>query len=207
MTKLKKHTTVAHPWHGVSPGEKSPAEVMSYIEIVPADTCKYEIEKESGLLMLDRPQKFSNLCPSLYGLIPQTYCGEKSAQYAMDKTGRTDVIGDCDPIDICVLAERTITHGNILLKAKPIGGFRFFDGEEADDKIIAVLVDDSLYEQYTDVSDVPEKIIDRLKHYFLTYKQQPGKDKVECEITHTYGREEALEVIQASLDDYQDLFG
>jgi inorganic pyrophosphatase len=203
----EKRTTVAHPWHGVSPGEKCPEEVLAYIEIVPADTCKYEIEKESGLLMLDRPHKFSNLCPALYGLIPQTYCGEKSAQYAMDKTGRKDVQGDEDPIDICVLAERTLTHGNILLKAKTIGGFRFFDGEEADDKIIAVLADDLLYEQYNDITDIPEKIIDRLKHYFLTYKQPPGKGSIECEITHVYGREEAIEVIQASLDDYQDLYG
>ena len=135
-------TQVAHPWHGLTPGDNCPEEVQSYIEMVPADTCKYETDKESGLLMLDRPQKFSNHLPCLYGFIPQTYCGNEIAKFAMEKTGREGVIGDGDPIDICVFAERTVTHGNIIVQAKTIGGFRFFDGEEADDKIIAVLKDD-----------------------------------------------------------------
>jgi inorganic pyrophosphatase len=198
---------VAHPWHGLTPGDNCPEEVQAYIEMVPADTCKYETDKESGLLMLDRPQKFSNHLPCLYGFIPQTYCADEIAKYAMDKTGREGVIGDGDPIDICVFAERTVTHGNIIVQAKPIGGFRFFDGEEADDKIIAVLKDDMLYADANDISDISASVIDRLKHYFLTYKQRPGSEKVECEITDVYGREEALEIIRASQKDYATLIG
>lgn len=199
------HSHVAHPWHGLTPGENCPEEVLAYIEMVPADTCKYETDKESGLLMLDRPQKFSNHCPCLYGFIPQTYCSEESASYAMKKTGKQGVVGDKDPIDICVLAERNINHGNIMVQAKVIGGLRFFDGEEADDKIIAVLKDDMLYSSFTDITDVSSRVLDRLKHYFLTYKQGPDTDKVECEITDTYGRLEAYDIINASRSDYQRL--
>jgi inorganic pyrophosphatase len=69
----------AHPWHGVNPGEKAPEEVSSYIEIVPTDVVKYELDKGSGHLRVDRPQRFSSMCPTLYGFIPQTFCGEEVA--------------------------------------------------------------------------------------------------------------------------------
>jgi len=197
-----------HPWHGISPGENAPQEVLAYIEIVPSDTVKYEIDKESGYLKVDRPQKFSNIIPALYGFIPRTYCAEQVAQMAMDKTQRSGIVGDGDPIDICVLTERTVSHGNILVPAIPIGGFRMLDGGEADDKIIAVLKGDEAYEQWKTLSDFPEAIINRLRHYFLTYKQLPGmQEEVEVEITHSYDQAEAMEVIHRSLTDYQNHFG
>lgn len=196
----------SHPWHGIDIGPDTPATVTSFIEVIPSDTVKYEIDKKSGYLMIDRPQKFSNIVPALYGFIPQTYCKEKVAAYCMEKTGLEDIQGDDDPLDICVLTEREVTHGNIIVRAKPIGGFRMIDGGEADDKIIAVLENDEIFAQWNDVSELPINILQRLKHYFLTYKTLPG-EQPKCEITHTYGREEALEVIRHAEADYQEYYG
>ena len=193
----------AHPWHGISAGDNAPEVVTAFIEIVPSDTVKYEIDKESGYLKIDRPQKFSNAIPTLYGFIPQTYCDEKVAEYARDRSGGVVVTkGDKDPLDICVLSERSVTHGNIILPAIPIGGFRMIDHGEADDKIIAVMKGDEFYMQWNDVTDCPVSYINRLKHYFLTYKNLPGEE-VACEITDVYGRDEAYEVIRRSQEDYK----
>jgi inorganic pyrophosphatase len=174
--------------------------------MVPTDTVKYEIDKVSGYLKIDRPQKFSNTVPTLYGFIPQTYCAEKVAEFAALKSGKTVLKGDGDPLDICVLSERSISHGNIILPAVPIGGFRLLDRGEADDKIIAVMKGDEFYMQWRDISDCPQSYIDRLRHYFLTYKNLPGEES-SCEITDVYGVEEAREVIRRAIADYQNHFG
>jgi inorganic pyrophosphatase len=196
----------AHPWHGIEAGDKTPNIVTAFIEIVPSDTIKYEIDKVSGYLRIDRPQKFSNMIPTLYGFIPQTYCAEEVAEYAQAKSGRNITKGDGDPLDICVLSERSVTHGDILVQAVPIGGFRLIDDGEADDKIIAVMKGDEFYRQWNDVSDCPVSYIDRLKHYFLTYKHLPSENFI-CEITHVYGRDEAHEVIKRAMADYQYHYG
>lgn len=196
----------AHPWHGIAIGEQAPDLVTAFIEIVPTDTVKYEIDKESGHLKIDRPQKFSNVVPTLYGFIPQTYCDVKIAEFAAMKTGKIVEKGDGDPLDICVLSERTITHGDVMLQAIPIGGLRMIDKGEADDKIIAVLKGDEVYENWKEITDCTEAVINRLKHYFLTYKNIPGAEKPTCEITHVYGRLEAYEVINRSRVDYKNKF-
>lgn len=192
----------AHPWHGIEIGEGSPQVVNAYIEMVPTDNVKYELDKVTGILKVDRPQVFSSRCPSLYGFIPRTHCGKRVAEFCMEKTDREDIIGDDDPLDICVLAEKPIMQGNILLQAKPIGGFRMIDKNEADDKIIAVMNGDLVYGEWEDVSDCPPNLIERLHHYFLTYKSMPGQTERRTEITHIYGRDEAHEVIKLSQDDY-----
>lgn len=197
----------SHPWHGVNIGEMAPDIITSFIEMVPTDNVKYEIDKATGYLKVDRPQKFSNIVPALYGFIPQTYCGDLVAEYCRDQTGRKGIIGDGDPLDICVLTERHITHGDILVQAMPIGGFRMLDGGEADDKIIAILKGDEVYHHWEDIMDCPETLITRLKHYFLTYKEMPGQSASRCEITHIYGRDEAHEVINRSRKDYRSKFG
>lgn len=207
MEKSKKNLFQLHPWHGIHIGENAPNEVKSFIEITPSDSVKYEIDKASGFLKVDRPQKFSNIVPALYGFIPQTYCAEKVAEYCMEKTGKTNVHGDGDPLDICVLTERNITHGNIIVPAIPIGGFRMIDHGEADDKIIAILKGDEVYGAWDDLEKCPESLIKRLKHYFLTYKSIPGDSVSEVEITHIYNKAEALEVIKASQLDYATHFG
>ncbi len=195
----------SHPWHGVEIGQNAPEVVTCYIEMVPTDTVKYEVDKKSGYLMIDRPQKYSNIVPALYGFIPQTYSGDKVAAYSMKKSGKSDLTGDSDPMDILVLTEKEITHGDILVFGRPIGGLRMIDGMEADDKIIAILDNDAVYGRYRNIFDLPTPIIDRLKHYFLTYKDLPG-NKREREITDVYGIEEAHEVIRFSVEDYQKKF-
>lgn len=195
-----------HPWHGIAIGESAPALVTAFIEIVPTDTIKYEIDKVSGYLKIDRPQKFSNVVPALYGFIPRTCCMENIAALAKQRSGREVIKGDGDPLDICVLSEHTIAHGDIILQAIPIGGFRLLDKNEADDKIIAVMKGDEFYEQWKDISDCPHSYVNRLKHYFLTYKNLPG-EKNTCEIVNIYGREEAASVIMAAQEDYKKHFG
>jgi len=192
----------SHPWHGVPIGKDAPSVVTAYIEIVPTDTVKYELDKLTGLLRVDRPQKYSNFCPSLYGLLPQTLCADQVAALSAQRTGHHGIVGDADPLDICVLTERSISHGNILVRAIPIGGMRMLDGDEADDKIVAVLEGDATYGHIREVADCPPVVIDRLRHYFLTYKQAPGALTPVCEITHVYGRQEAHDVIERSRADY-----
>lgn len=182
----------AHPWHWVDIGEDAPEIVNAYIEMVPTDTVKYELDKASGLMKVDRPQRFSSMPPMLYGFIPRTYSGERSAEYCNKKTGRTDIVGDSDPVDICVLTERPITKSNILVPAAVIGGFRMIDNNEADDKIVAYLRGDIVFEKLEDITDVPKPLIERLLHYFLTYKDIPGSKRHRTEITGIYNREEAF---------------
>ena len=195
----------SHPWHGVEIGDEAPEVIISFIEMVPTDTVKYEVDKVTGYLKIDRPQKYSNVVPALYGFIPQTYSGERVAEFCMEKSGKKDIKGDGDPIDICILTEKDIVHGDILARARPIGGFRMIDGNEADDKLVAVLNNDAMYQQFKDISDLPEQVVDRMKHYFLTYKDLPGNPR-DVEITHVFGKEEAHEVIKRSLEDYQQKF-
>lgn len=207
MTRVQVNSYMSHPWHGIKHGQDSPKNVNAFIEMTPADSVKYEIDKETGFIKVDRPQKFSNIVPALYGFVPQTYCDRRVAEYCQEKTGRSDINGDKDPIDICVLTERNINHGNIIVPALPIGGFRMIDGGEADDKIIAILKGDEVFGEWTTIEQCPDSLIDRLKHYFLTYKQMPGdEDRKSTEITHTYSRNEAYEVINRSIEDYNDNF-
>lgn len=195
-----------HPWHGIPIGESCPEIITAYIEMVPSDTVKYEIDKRTGYRKVDRPQKFSNIVPALYGFIPQTYCDENVRAFAELKSGKKVAKGDGDPLDICVLTERHISSGDIILEAIPLGGFRMIDKGEADDKIIAVLKQDEIYGNFKDVSECPSSLINRLKHYFLTYKNMPGQENKAVEITHVYGREEAQEVIRRSIKDYDLAF-
>lgn len=207
ILEAANHLFKSHPWHGVSVGERAPELVTAYIEMVPIDTVKYELDKATGLLKVDRPQLYSNICPTLYGLLPQTFCAEHVAELCNARTGRSDIAGDGDPLDICVFTEKNFTHGNVLLEAIPVGGLRMIDGDEADDKIIAVLKKDAAYGGWTDVSQCPPAMIDRLKHYFLTYKDDPESRKRVTEITHVYNREEAHEVIRRACLDYKVHYG
>ena len=198
----------SHPWHGVHIGEDAPGELRAFIEVVPSDTVKYEVDKETGYLMIDRPQQFSNIMPALYGFVPRTYCDARVAEYCNEKTGRTDIVGDGDPLDICILTEREVTHGDIIVNAIPIGGMRMIDDGEADDKIVAVLKNDLFYGNYRDLKEVPQKVIERLRHYFLTYKAIPGApNQKHVEITHVYGAGEAKTVIELAMEDYRKNFG
>jgi inorganic pyrophosphatase len=207
LAKLLGRLFKAHPWHGIAPGVDAPAVVNAYIEIVPTDAVKYELDKASGHLRIDRPQRFSSMCPALYGFIPQTFAGSSVAEFCALRTGRAAIRGDGDPLDICVLTERPAAHGDFLLRALPIGGLRLIDGSEADDKIIAVLEADVAYGKLRDVGEIPAAVVDRLQHYFLSYKQLPHEAPRRVEIAAVYNRDEALEVIRRSIEDYRSDFG
>lgn len=190
-----------HPWHGLEVGPEAPHLVHAYIEITPFDTVKYEIDKKTGYMRVDRPQRTSSHPPTLYGFIPRTFCGRRVGMLSPQAQR-----GDGDPMDICVLTERHVTKAEVILNARVVGGLQMVDFDEADDKIIAVLSNDDVYDSIHDISDLPEVLVERLRHYFLTYKLVPGKES-RVSIDGVYGREKAEEVIQASMDDYIDEFG
>ena len=186
--------------HGLSPGPDAPRVVHAYIEITPYDSVKYEVDKESGYLRVDRPQRYSSQVPTLYGFIPQTFC-DKHVQKLSPSSER----GDQDPMDICVLSERPITRAEVLLNARVIGGLRMIDGGEADDKIISVLENDDIFGGVDDLSKAPTTLVERLRHYFLTYKMKPDA-AVDVSFDGTYGAAEAHAVIRAAMDDYAEAF-
>ena len=190
-----------HPWHGLDIGPQSPEIVEAYIEITPFDFVKYEVDKKTGYLRVDRPQRTSSLPPSLYGFVPRTYCGERVRALMPDAEQ-----GDHDPLDICVLSSRRIAHGEIIVAARVVGGIPMLDSGEADDKIIAVLDNDDIWAGVRDVSEMPANLVERLRHYFQTYKTFPDEPE-KVVVGKVYGREHAMRVIQAAADDYQEEFG
>lgn len=206
--KMKKDLIYqSHPWHGIEIGDNAPDMVTAFIEIVPSDTVKYEVDKKTGWLKVDRPQRFSNIVPAIYGFIPQTLCDIEVGKFCMEKTGRKNILGDQDPMDILVLEEKIIQNGAVLVQAIPIGGIRMIDKNEADDKIIAVMKGDVIYGQLKDITELNEPVLARLKHYFLTYKDMPGSgEKRQVEIDSVYGKQEACEVIRRSVTDYKNRF-
>ncbi len=190
-----------HPWHGLEIGPNPPQIVHAYIEITSFDLVKYEVDKVTGYLRVDRPQRSSSQPPTLYGFIPRTYCGT-----GVSKLSGKVAKGDGDPLDICVISERPITKSEILLSARVIGGMLMIDNGEADDKIIAVLMKDSFWENTNDIVDLPTVLVERLRHYFSTYKLVPGKESATY-IDSVYNRARAMEVIQAAMQDYDEMFG
>ncbi|MEG3641542.1 inorganic pyrophosphatase [Magnetococcus sp. PR-3] len=192
-----------HPWHGleVGPQDQFPGVVHAYIEITPFDMVKYEVDKASGYLRVDRPHRSSSQPPALYGFVPRTYCGDRVKALSPESDR-----GDGDPLDICVISERPIAKPEVILNARVLGGMQMIDGGEADDKIIAVLANDNVWGSLQDIDEVPQVLTERLRHYFSTYKMVPGEeDKVSVDVT--YGREHAMKVIKASCDDYIDMYG
>ena len=185
-----------HPWHGLEVGPEPPAVLNGYIEITPFDLMKYEVDKVSGYLRVDRPQRSSAQHPTLYGFVPRTYCGDRVSKLAPGANR-----GDGDPLDICVLSERAITRNEIIVRARVIGGLQMVDRGEADDKIISVLDNDYVYGEARDLKDIPHVLIERLQHYFLTYRLVPG-EKPQVDIAKVYGRAHAMKVVQAAMDDY-----
>lgn len=190
-----------HPWHGLAVGPNPPSLVHAYIEITPFDLVKYEVDKGTGYLRVDRPQRTSSQPPTLYGFIPRTFCGRRVGQLSPEAT-----MGDGDPLDICVISERPITHAEILLNARVIGGIQGIDGGLADDKIIAVLEKDTIWGDAREITDIPYVMVERLRHYFSTYKMVPGQ-KNKMVIDKTYTCEEAIRVIQAAMEDYDEEYG
>ncbi len=192
----------AHPWHGLPIGDESPDVVEAYIEITPFDTVKYEIDKRTGYLRVDRPQGSSALPPTLYGFIPRTYCGDRVAALTPHAQ-----IGDHDPLDICVLSQQRIDRADIVVPARVVGGIQLLDDGEADDKIVAFLASDTVFDYATNLKNLPTAVVNRIVHYFATYKMDiTGEKDNSIEVVGTYGAEEAKAVIRASVEDYNEMF-
>ncbi|HEY7411968.1 MAG TPA: inorganic pyrophosphatase [Vicinamibacteria bacterium] len=191
-----------HPWHGLEIGPAPPGILYAFVEITPFDLVKYEVDKPSGYMRVDRPQRGSSQCPALYGFVPRTFCADRVRRLSGAKAKR----GDGDPLDICVLSERAITRGEVLVRARVVGGFQMIDGGEADDKILAVLENDYVYGGARGVRDLPQVLVERLRHYFETYKMVPERPSA-ARIERVYGRAHALRVVRAAIADYAAAFG
>ena len=189
-----------HPWHGIEVGPNPPRIVNAFIEICPSDLVKYEIDKETGYLRVERPQRTSSAPPTLYGFIPRTYSGDRVRALMPGSTS-----GDGDPLDICVVSERPIKRAEVLLKADVIGGIPMLDNGEADDKIVAVFSKDAFWSTLKDISELPSALIERLQHYFMTYKLDPTKPS-NVSVGEAYGREHAEKVITAAMEDYKEMY-
>ncbi|MCD4672876.1 MAG: inorganic pyrophosphatase [Anaerolineaceae bacterium] len=190
-----------HPWHGLSVGPNPPKIVQAYIELTPFDLVKYEVDKETGYLRVDRPQRTSSQPPTLYGFIPRTYCGDN-----VSKLSKTGDKSDGDPLDICVISERPINRSEVILTSRVIGGLQMLDRGEVDDKIIAVLVNDNFWGNITSINDLPSNMVDRMQHYFSTYKNLPSAP-IQTSIEKVYGEKHAHKVVNASILDYEQAFG
>lgn len=190
-----------HPWHGLEVGPEPPDRVYAYIEMTSFDFIKYEVDKVTGYLYVDRPQRTSSLTPTLYGFIPRTYCAERVRKLSQGATR-----GDGDPLDICVVSERPINRSEIFLNAVVVGVVQLLDHSEADDKIIAVLENDHIYGHIRHIDELPDVIVERLQHYFRTYKMVEGEEP-GIEILGAYGPEKAKKIVQAAIEDYIDAFG
>jgi inorganic pyrophosphatase len=190
-----------HPWHGLEAGSNPPSLVQVYVELTPFDVAKYELDKVTGYLKVNRLQKTSATPPTIYGLIPRTLCGERVGKLCSEAKS-----GDGDPLDICVVTSRQINQHEILLDARVIGGIQTIDHDQADDKIIAVLDNDDIWGNLKDIVELPDILTERLRHYFGTYKATPeGENAVK--IQGVYGFEHACRVVTAAMEDYQEKFG
>lgn len=190
-----------HPWHGLRPGRNPPSELDVFVEITPFDLVKYEVDKTTGYLRVDRAQRTSSLPPALYGFVPRSYAGARVGALMDGAEG-----GDLDPLDICVISERPIARAEVIVSARVVGGIPMVDGGTADDKIIGILHDDPVFGQITELDGLPGELVGRLVHYFSTYKLRPeGEDAVR--VGTPYGRAHAEVVVSAALDDYRAEFG
>ena len=185
-----------HPWHGLETGPNPPSLVTAFVEITPFDHIKYEVDKHSGFLKIDRPQYSSSRPPQLYGFIPRTLAAENVCKLMPGAAA-----GDDDPLDICVVSSHPVSQSQIILSARGVGGIPMLDGGEAGDKMIGGLLGDAVWGDITDVSQLPSQIVDQLVHYFATYKFHP------VTLGAVYGHQHAEKVIAASMADYHSRFG
>ncbi len=177
-------TNVLHPWHGVKFGENAPRVVNAIIEIPQGSRCKYEIDKATGLLRLDRIIYSSFHYPVNYGFIPQTYGGDK------------------DPLDILVITSLPV-QPLTLMEAKVIGVMQMIDGGDADDKIIAVAANDPSVNHYNNIEELPKHFFEELRHFFEEYKRLENKT---VEVEEFKDKSTALKIIEEAIEFYKTTF-
>lgn len=174
-----------NPWHDVEIGVSPPEIINGIIEIPQNTRAKYELDKASGLLRLDRVLYSSIYYPANYGFIPRTYCDDK------------------DPLDILILSQ-IIIQPMCIVSAKVIGAMRMMDGGEMDDKIIAVAENDMSVDHIEDVDQLPAHFFKELRNFFEDYKKLENKTVIVEEFQN---KEVALEIVRQSIEDYQVKFG
>jgi inorganic pyrophosphatase len=173
-----------NPWHNVGFGENSPSIINGIIEIPKGSRAKYELDKESGLLKLDRVLYSSIYYPANYGFIPQTYCDDK------------------DPLDILIISQVDVVP-MCIVEAKVIGVMRMIDGGEADDKIIAVAAGDPSVNHFNDISELPQHFISEIRNFFEDYKKLENKTVV---VEEFQDRILAMEIVEKAISDYKMKF-
>lgn len=171
-------------WHDLDSNRVTPHEFIACIEISKNSKNKYELDKETGRLILDRVLFTSTHYPANYGFIPKTYGN------------------DNDPLDVLVLCQSEIVP-LCLVKCRPIGVFKMIDNDEGDEKIIAVPVNDPSWNMYNNIDQLPEHILDEMRHFFRVYKELEGK---KTTIVETRGPKEAERIIQESIERYKEVF-
>ncbi len=171
-------------WHDVDSSRISPEEFLVVIEIPKGSKTKYELDKQTGLLELDRILHTSTHYPANYGFIPRTYAD------------------DLDPLDVLVLCSEQI-YPMTLIKCYPIGVISMIDNDRNDEKIIAIPVNDPTYNSYTDISQLPVHIFDEMKHFFTVYKALENKDTAVDEVK---GADEAIKITAAAIEAYKKNF-
>lgn len=171
-------------WHDINPKRISPDRFMAVIEIPKGCKNKYEMDKETGLLKLDRVLYTSTHYPANYGFIPRTYADDK------------------DPLDVLVLCQETIVPMT-LVECYPIGVLKMIDGDSMDEKIIAIPFNDPSYTDYTDISQLPKHIFDEISHFFEVYKSLEMGNTTVNEVQNA---EEAKKIIQSCIASYKDNF-
>lgn len=176
--------TTSHPWHGVPVGNLAPRIVNAIVEIPQGSRAKYEIDKDSGLLRLDRVIYSSFYYPCNYGFIPQTYGGDK------------------DPLDILVITTQPV-QALCLMDAKVVGVMQMVDSGDADDKIIAVAAHDPGVNHYNNIEELPKHFFDELRHFFQEYKKLENKTVVVEEFGD---KATALKVVQDAIEFYKENF-
>jgi Inorganic pyrophosphatase len=172
-------------WHDIAPERVAPENFLALIEIQKGSKTKYELDKDTGMIILDRILSTSTHYPTNYGFIPRTYAD------------------DGDPLDVLVICSEPIAP-LVLVQVYPIGIISMIDGGDADEKIIAIPCKDPVYNQYKDISDMPAHIFDEMQHFFQVYKALEGK---ETSVEKARGREEAVKMVQISIDNYTKKFG
>jgi inorganic pyrophosphatase len=173
-----------NPWHDIPYGENAPEMVTAIIEIPKGSKNKYELDKDSGLLKVDRVLFSSVHYPANYGFIPQTYCDDR------------------DPLDILVLGQEAV-YPLTLMRAKPIGVMQMIDQQEEDDKIIAVHADDPEFADYTDINQLAKHKMKELQRFFEDYKQLEQK---AVRVERFLGREPALKIVSQAIALYRKTF-
>ncbi len=171
-------------WHDMNPKRINKDDFVAVVEIEKGGKCKYELDKETGILILDRILYTSTHYPANYGFIPRTYAD------------------DLDPLDVLILCSKPL-YPMTSVRCYPIGVISMIDNDRHDEKIIAIPFHDPTYNTYRDISELPTHIYEEMKHFFKVYKQLEGK---QTAVNEVLGADEAKKIIQAAIDNYIEVY-